>query len=55
LLRDDIDWWDLVQYGLQSFDVYARIGFAQDADGVDPAENRPSRSSSNAPSITQVR
>ncbi len=35
LLRSDVDWWDLVRYGPPGFDVYVRIAFAQDADGVD--------------------
>jgi hypothetical protein len=40
LLRSDVDWWDLVRYGPPGFDVYVRIAFAQDPDGVegeDPA------------------
>ena len=37
LLRADVDWWDLVRYGPPGFDVYVRIAFASDADGVDPA------------------
>jgi hypothetical protein len=30
LLRADGDWWDLVRYGPQGFDVYVRIALAQD-------------------------
>ncbi len=41
LLRADVDWWDLVRYGPPGFDVYARVAFAQDADGVDPAGEQP--------------
>jgi hypothetical protein len=41
LLRADVDWWDLVRYGPPGFDVYVRIAFAQDADGVDPAGEQP--------------
>jgi len=40
LLRSDVDWWDLVRYGPPGFDVYVRIAFAQDPDGLageDPA------------------
>ena len=40
LLRSDVDWWDLVRYGPPGFDVYVRIAFAQDPEGVpgeDPA------------------
>ena len=41
LLRADVDWWDLVRYGPPGFDVYVRIAFAQDADGIDPAGEQP--------------
>jgi hypothetical protein len=41
LLRADVDWWDLVRYGPPDFDMYVRIAFAQDADGVDPAAEQP--------------
>ncbi len=34
LLRPGVDWWDLVRYGPPGFDVYVRIAFAQDLDGV---------------------
>lgn len=34
LLRSDVDWWDLVRYGPPGFDVYVRIAFAQNPDGV---------------------
>jgi hypothetical protein len=40
LLRSDVDWSDLVRYGPPGFDVYVRIAFAQDPEGVegeDPA------------------
>jgi hypothetical protein len=40
LLRAEVDWRDLVRYGPPGFDVYVRIAFAQDPEGVegeDPA------------------
>jgi hypothetical protein len=41
LLRSAVDWWDLVRYGPPDFDVYVRIAFAQDPDGVDQAGEDP--------------
>ena len=43
LLRADVDWWDLVRYGLPGFDVYVRIAFPQesDADVVNPSDEAP--------------
>ena len=34
LLRSDVGWWDLVRYGPPGYDVYVRIEFPQDPDGV---------------------
>ncbi len=41
LLRSKVDWWDLVRYGPPGFDVYVRIAFAHEAEGVDPAGEEP--------------
>jgi hypothetical protein len=34
LLRSGVDWWDLVRYGPPGFDVYVRIAFGRDPEGV---------------------
>lgn len=39
LLRDDVDWWDLVRYGPPGFDVYVRVRF--DLDGRDVEAEAP--------------
>jgi hypothetical protein len=41
LLRDQVDWWDLVRYGPPGFDVYVRVAFLHEAEGVDPAGEDP--------------
>jgi hypothetical protein len=35
LLRPDVGWWDLVRYGPPGFEVYLRIAFADEPDGLD--------------------
>ena len=32
LLRDDVEWWQLVRFGPPGLDVYARVDFADDQD-----------------------
>jgi hypothetical protein len=41
LFRAKADWWDLVRYGPPGFDVYVRIAFLHEAEGVDPAGEDP--------------
>lgn len=41
LLRSHAYWWDVVRYGPPGFDVYVRIAFAHDADGVDQGGEEP--------------
>jgi hypothetical protein len=41
LLRAEVDWWDLVRYGPPGFDVYLRVPFRDDAEGVAPGGEDP--------------
>lgn len=41
LLRSAGDWWDLVRYGPPGFDVYVRIAFNPDPQGLDQDGEEP--------------
>ena len=41
LLGAEVDWSDLVRYGPPGFDVYVRVAFLYQAEGVDPAGEDP--------------
>ena len=41
LLRAEVEWWDMVRYGPPGFDVYLRVAFRNEADGVDPVGEDP--------------
>lgn len=41
LLRAEVEWWDLVRYGPPGFDVYLRVAFRDEADGVEPGGEDP--------------